>query len=131
MSTDSQRPKGRDGALSMLIAAIEALNLAKEISSVTPAKAVFGSVSVPLATIRASLFLFRDDELTIHADPGPYIESWINVDNNPGQRNPDRCPYNDPDYADLGCLAQTYTERSVGGWMGRNQMTSISPCVRR
>ena len=31
---------------------IEALNLAKEISSVTPAKAVFGSASILLAMIR-------------------------------------------------------------------------------
>ena len=70
MAADSQRPKGRDGALSMLNAAIEALNLAKEISSVTPAKAVFGSVSVLLTMIRASLSLFRDDELHIHVYPG-------------------------------------------------------------
>ena len=32
--------------------AIEVLNLAKEVSSITPAKAVFGSVSVLLAMIR-------------------------------------------------------------------------------
>jgi hypothetical protein len=70
MATISQRPKGRDGALSVLNAAIEALNLAKEISSITPAKAVFGSVSVLLAMIRARFFPFRVDELLIYVYPG-------------------------------------------------------------
>ena len=57
MEAKSQRPKERDGAVSALNAAIEALNLAKEISSITPAKAVFGSVSVILTTIKVSLLL--------------------------------------------------------------------------
>ena len=57
MKAESQRPKERDGVVSALNAAIEVLNLAKEISSVTPAKAVFGSVSVILATIRVSFLL--------------------------------------------------------------------------
>ena len=56
MKTKSQRPEERDGAISALNAAIETLNLVKEVSSVTPVKAVFGSVSVILAMIRVSLF---------------------------------------------------------------------------
>ena len=52
MTDKSQRPKGQDGALSSLNAAIDALNLAKEASSITPAKAAFGSASVLLTTIR-------------------------------------------------------------------------------
>ena len=52
MSTKRQRPKGQEGTLSSLNLAIEAMNLAKEISSITPAKAVFGSVSVLLSMIR-------------------------------------------------------------------------------
>ena len=52
MEAEFQRPNGRNGALSSLSVAIEAMNLAKEVSSVTPAKAVFGSVSVLLAMIR-------------------------------------------------------------------------------
>ena len=56
MNTAFRQPKGRDGALSALNVAIEGLNLAKEISSVTPAKAVFGSVSVLLVMIKVSLF---------------------------------------------------------------------------
>jgi len=56
MEAESQRPKGRDGTISGLNATIEALNLAKELSSITPAKAVFGSVSIILAV---SLLVFR------------------------------------------------------------------------
>ena len=57
MEAESQRPKARDGVVSGLNTAIEALNLAKEVSSVTPAKAVFGSVSAILAMIRVSFLL--------------------------------------------------------------------------
>ena len=52
MTTDPKQSKGCDGALSVLGIAIESLNLAKEISSVAPAKTVFGSASVILAMIK-------------------------------------------------------------------------------
>jgi hypothetical protein len=52
MATNSQRPKERSGVVSTLNVTIEALNLAKEISSITPAKAVFGSVSALLTMIK-------------------------------------------------------------------------------
>ena len=52
MASKSQRQGGSDSLLSALDVAIEALNLAKEISGITPAKAAFGSVSVLLAMIR-------------------------------------------------------------------------------
>ena len=55
MATNSQRPKGQAGLISALNAAIEALNLAKEISSITPAKAVFASVVALLAIIKVQL----------------------------------------------------------------------------
>ena len=58
MATGSKQPKGRDGALSTLSMAIEAMNLAKEVSSITPAKAVFGSVSILLTMIRVCSHLF-------------------------------------------------------------------------
>jgi len=54
MQAESQRPKGRENTISALNATIEALNLAKELSSITPAKAVFGTVSVILVMIRVS-----------------------------------------------------------------------------
>ena len=46
-----------DGVVSGLNVAIDALNLAKEVSSITPAKAVFGSVSIILTTIKVSILL--------------------------------------------------------------------------
>ena len=58
MATSSRRPKGSGGLVSTLNVSIEAMNLAKEISSVTPAKAVFGSVSVVLAMIKVRSVLF-------------------------------------------------------------------------
>lgn len=70
MATNPQTPKGRDSALSLLDAAIETLNLAKEISSITPAKAVFGSVSVLLTMIKARSLLFCGDGRPIHVRPG-------------------------------------------------------------
>ena len=52
MDPKPQRPERQDNARSVLNAIIEVTNLAKEISSPTPAKAVFGSVGVILAMIR-------------------------------------------------------------------------------
>ena len=65
MDKDSKRQKRRDDALSLLDVAIEAVNLAKEISSPTPAKAVFGTVSILLTTIRVRLILFYNGELWV------------------------------------------------------------------
>jgi hypothetical protein len=52
MQENAQRSKGRDGALSTLNVTIEVLNLAKEISSITPAKAAFGFVVALLTMIK-------------------------------------------------------------------------------
>ena len=57
MATESQRPEGNDRSLASLNGAIQALNLAKDISSVTPAKAVFGSASTVLTMIRVRSLL--------------------------------------------------------------------------
>ena len=54
MRTKSQRPEERRGAISALNAAIETLNLVKEVSSVIPANAAIGVVSVILEMIRVS-----------------------------------------------------------------------------
>ena len=70
MVAKSQRPKGRDGTTSSLNIAIEALNLAKEAASVTPAKAVFGSVSILLTMIKVRLFLSYDRTFHVHTLPG-------------------------------------------------------------
>ena len=66
MADNSQRPKGRDGVLSSLNVAIEGLNLAKEVSSATPAKAVFGSVVILLTMIRVSFLLFCDETFQVY-----------------------------------------------------------------
>ena len=63
MDPDARRQKRREIAVSSLNMAIETLNLAKEISSITPAKAVFGSVSVILAMIKVGSFLLFIDRL--------------------------------------------------------------------
>ena len=59
METGPKQPKEREGVVSALNGFIEVFNLAKEITSNTPAKAVFGSVSVLLAMVRVSLSAFR------------------------------------------------------------------------
>jgi len=60
MNLESQQPKERGSIPSSLNVAIEAMNLAKEVSSITPAKAVFGTVSVLLTMIRVRLILLCD-----------------------------------------------------------------------
>ena len=71
---DPKSRRRRDGALTSLNAAIEAMNLAKEISSMTPAKAVFGSVSVVLTMIRVSFFFPHLNQLL--ADIDVYRIRW-------------------------------------------------------
>jgi len=70
MHTESRRPKGRDGAISSLNVAIEGLNLAKELSGVMPAKAVFGSASILLTMIKVPLLLSCNDVTQAHTYPG-------------------------------------------------------------
>jgi len=69
MEVKSQQPKDQKSVISLLIAAIEAVNLAKEVSSVTPAKAVFGTVSVLLTMLKVR-FLVCVGLLRAHAHPG-------------------------------------------------------------
>ena len=52
MEAKSQQPKGREDAISALNEAIKALDLAKELSSIAPAKTVFGSINTLLTLIR-------------------------------------------------------------------------------
>jgi len=67
MATESQRPKGRESAVSLLNAAIDAMDLAEKISSITPAKVVFATVGVLLAMIKVCFLLFRDEMFRAHA----------------------------------------------------------------
>ena len=52
MQARSQRSKGQEGALSSSNVAIDAMNLAKEVCGIAPAKAPFDAVSVLLTMIR-------------------------------------------------------------------------------
>ena len=73
MDVKSQRQKGRDGALSALNVAIDALNHMKDMSgSIAPAQVAFGSVSVLLTIIKVPSPLFCGDNLPIHVNPGLY-----------------------------------------------------------
>jgi len=58
MEAEFQQSKGRKGAILALDAAIEALNLARDLSSIIPARAVFCTVGVVLTTIKVSLLVF-------------------------------------------------------------------------
>ena len=58
MDAKSQRPKGRDNAISLLNGAIAAVDIAKGFASITPARAAFDIVGVILTTIRVSLLFF-------------------------------------------------------------------------
>ena len=62
METGSKQPKGREAAISALNAVVGAMNLAEKISTIAPAKAVFGSVSILLTLIRVC-FLFSCNDL--------------------------------------------------------------------
>ena len=63
---ESQRPKDWDCALLALDGAIQVLDLAEKDSDIPPAKAVFGSVGILLATIRVRLLLFGGDFLWVY-----------------------------------------------------------------
>ena len=69
MEMDSRLQKRQNNALTLLNAAIETMNLAKEISSATPAKAVFGSVGVLLTMINVC-FPFFDILFQAQTQPG-------------------------------------------------------------
>ena len=74
MDTKSRRPKGGDSTLSSLNITIEALNLAKEVCGITPAKIAFGSVSALLTMIRVRFFQFCNNEPRVHM----FQDSMIN-----------------------------------------------------
>ena len=57
MDTKPKQSKRREDVLSSLNVIIEGLNVAQNLSSITPAKAVFGTVGVILTMIRVSFLL--------------------------------------------------------------------------
>ena len=65
MEAKSQRPEGREGSISALNEAIEALDPTK-ISNIPPAKVVFNSVTALLTLIRVCFLLFCNRLLQVH-----------------------------------------------------------------
>ena len=102
IETGSQKPKEREGVVSVLNGFIEAFNLAKEISSGTPAKAVFGSVGVLLAMIRVRLLAFR----------------WSNTDSVECTQD---TMINKADYAELGLACADICASPKRGLDGKNE----------
>ena len=70
MASESQRSSGRDNTLSALNLTIDALNLAKDLSTIAPAQAAFSAVVALLTVIRVFVLLLCGDELPIHTSPG-------------------------------------------------------------
>jgi len=66
MKAGSQQPEVQEGAIERLNAAIEAANLAEKVSSIAPAKIVFGSTSILLALIRVCFLHLCTDLLRAH-----------------------------------------------------------------
>jgi hypothetical protein len=64
MKASSQRPKGQEGSIWALNAAIEAVNLAEKTSNFAQSKDVFGSVSTLLTTITVRRSSFSCKNLT-------------------------------------------------------------------
>ena len=107
---DTKFQRHRDGALLLLNAAIEVMNIAKEASSPTPAKAVFGSVSIILTMIRVGL-------LPVHLDQPqadvPTQDSMMNI----------------TDYVDLG-LACAEVCKALDRGMDGKKLDDLSQSVR-
>ena len=55
MATNTSTLEGHESTVYFLNRAVEALNLGENVSSITPAKTVFGSASVLLGTIKVRL----------------------------------------------------------------------------
>ena len=109
MTDKSQRPKGRrDGVLSTLNLAIDGLNLAKEVVSVAPAKAAFGTVAILLMMIRVSLPpAMRRRRLTRRQDT----------------------MVNEQDYVELGLFCADICKALKRG-MGEKKLDDLSKSVR-
>ena len=72
MEAKSRRSKEREGAISALNTAVEALKVVGNTLSVTPAKTAFSSVSALLAMIRVRFLLFFKDLLLFY--------TWLGLD---------------------------------------------------
>jgi len=110
MATESQQSKKREVVLSSLNVAIDIVNIAKEASSVTPATAAFGSVTILLTMIRVRL-IFCDGipKFTCSQD------SMVN----------------ELDYVELGLFCVDICRALDRGMGERNWTTSVDPYAMR
>ena len=108
MDPKSQRPKRPDNTLSLLNAITEVANLAKELSSPTPAKAVFGTVSVILTMIKVPF-----------SSPMTYSRLTGNQDSTA----------NKSDYVDLGLTCVDVCKALHQGMDGK-ELNDLRPPVR-
>ena len=70
MASESQQPNGLDNTSSTINLTIDALNLAKDRSTIAQVQAAFGAVAALLAEIRVFELLFCGDGLLIYISPG-------------------------------------------------------------
>ena len=70
MDSKLPQPKNRDNSLSALNVAIDAFILARILSDIPAAQAVFGTLSVVLTMVRVRFPLFLDSELLFYAYSG-------------------------------------------------------------
>ena len=108
MDKNSQRQESKENTISTLNAAIEGLNLTKEILSITPAKAVCGSVSAVLAMIRVR-------PLPVHVDRCGLIRTQDSM-------------INEGDYFELG-LACAGVCTALGRGMNGKELDDFSQSV--
>ena len=108
MDPSSRRQKRQDRTLFLLNAAIKAVDLAKEASSITPATAVFGPVSILLTTIRVRLV----------PSPATYSKLKCNQDS----------MANKTDYVELGLACAEVCKALDRGMNGR-KVEDLSPSV--
>ena len=108
MNPKSQRPERQDNTLSLLNAIIEVANLAKEVSSPTPAKAVFGSVGVILTMIKV-----------YYSSPMTYSRLTYDQDS----------MANKSDYVDLGLTCVNVCKALHQGMDGK-ELDDLRPPVR-
>lgn len=66
MEARFRRPKGRNGTLSLLNVAIDAVNLAKEVTGIPPVKVAFDTVSALLTMIRVRCLLVYNRMFQLH-----------------------------------------------------------------
>ena len=107
MDANSRR---QDSALSLLNVTIEAMNLAKEAMSATPAKAVFGTVSILLTMIK------------VRFSPSSTTHSWLTYEQDSMS--------NKADYVELGLACADVCEALNRGMNGKN-LDDLSQSVRR